>query len=323
MKKLTSLLLAMLLIFSLAACGNNSEPTEPATEPPTEAPTAAPTEPVDVISSLSLILQENADNQKSLNVITNEDGTVYVQMYADVIKKANLPADAMQTITVALDNSGLKALDGQNVYGENQDIVCSMFVDCGDDVYVMADIIGEVSEVFAAGYAAMEACIADLMADVPEYIPAPTVNGNVAENDMASLQAIIDGMILDNPESFMIENVATDDAEMFAYMTGLPTADGVASAVKFASQIMTSAYSVVIVTLEDGANAETVVKNFEDNIDWLKWVCVQPDSAAIATKDNQVLCLLGSAEIFTQTVTAMDAAGWTPVSTLENPNLEG
>ena len=323
MKKLTALLLAMLLVFSLVACGNNSEPTEPATEPPTEAPTAAPTEPVDVISSLSLILQENADNQKSLNVITNEDGTIYVQMYADVIKKANLPADAMQTITVALDNSGLKALDGQNVYGENQDIVCSMFVDCGDDVYVMADVIGEIPEAFATGYAAMEACIAELMADVPEYIPAPVVNGNIAENDMASLQAILDGMILENPESFVIENVATDDAEMFAYMTGLPTADGVATAVKFASQIMTSAYSVVIVTLEDGANAETVAKSFEDNIDWLKWVCVQPDSAAIATKDNQVLCLLGSAEIFTQTVTAMDAAGWTPVSTLENPNLEG
>lgn len=323
MKKLTALLLAMLLVFSLVACGNNSEPTEPATEPPTEAPTAEPTEPVDVINSLSLLLQESADSQKSLSVIPNEDGTIYVQMYADVIKKANLDASAMETITIALNNSGLKTLDGQNVYGENQDIVCSMFVDCGDDVYVMADVIGEIPEAFATGYAAMEACIAELMADVPEYIPAPVVNGNIAENDMASLQAILDGMILENPESFVIENVATDDAEMFAYMTGLPTADGVATAVKFASQIMTSAYSVVIVTLEDGANAETVAKSFEDNIDWLKWVCVQPDSAAIATKDNQVLCLIGSADIFTQTVTAMDAAGWTPVSTLENPNLEG
>ena len=323
MKKLTALLLAMLLVFSLVACGNNNEPTEPATEAPTEAPTAAPTEPVDVISSLSISLQESADSTRSLNVYPNEDGTIYVQMYADVIKKGNLDGSAMQDITIALENSGLKALDGQNVYGENQDIICSMFIDCGDDIYMMADVIGEIPEAFATGYAAMEACIAQLMADVPEYIPAPTINGNIAEGDMAAINAIIGGMTLDNPEAFVIENVATDDAELFGYMTGLPTADGVASAVKFASQIMTSAYSVVIVTLEEGTSVETIAKSFEDNIDWLKWICVQPEGAAIAVKDNQVLCLLGSAEIFTQTITAMDAAGWTPVSTLENPNMEG
>ena len=84
-----------------------------------------------------------------------------------------------------------------------------------------------------------------------------------------------------------------------------------------------SAYSLVIVTLAEGADAAAIATSFEENIDWLKWICVQPQSAAIAIKDNQVLCLLGSNEIFAQTVTAIDAAGWMPVANLENPNLEG
>lgn len=319
MKKLTAFLLAMLLVVSFAACGNNNEPTEPATEAPTEAPT----EPVDVIQSLSISLQENADSQKSLNAYFNDDGTVYVQMYSDVVKKGNLDASVMETITIALENSGLKALDGTNEYGENQDIVCSMFIDCGDDVYVMADIVGEVPEAFATGYAALESCIAELMADVPEYIPAPVISGVISEGDKAALDAIINGMTLENPESFIISSIPTDDAEVFSYSTGLSSTDGISSAVSFASQMMTSAYSVVIVTLEEGTDVNAVAKDFEDNIDWLKWICVQPDSATIATKDNQVLCVLGGGEIFTQTITAMDAAGWTPVANLENPNLEG
>ena len=319
MKKLTALLLAMLLVFSFVACGNNNEPTEPATEAPTEAPT----EPAELVNSMSLILQESADNMKMLSIGDNGDGTVYVEMRGDVIKMGNLDAAVMETISQALENSGLKAFNGQNVSSENMDISCNMYIDCGEEAIYMMDAYGEIPEGFAAGYAAMENCIAELMKDIAEYVPAPVIMGEVAESDMAALNAIIDGMALEVPDAFGINGIPTDDAEMFSYSTGLSSADGIASAVTFAPNMNTSAYSLVIVTLADGADSAAIAKNFEDNIDWLKWICVQPDSAAIATKDNQVLCLLGSAEIFTQTITAIDAAGWVPVANLENPNLEG
>ena len=50
---------------------------------------------------------KNARFSNPQGVAVGEDGTVYVQMYADVIKKANLDASAMETITIALNNSGL------------------------------------------------------------------------------------------------------------------------------------------------------------------------------------------------------------------------
>lgn len=317
MKKITAFLLAMLLVVSFAACGNTEDPTEPATEPPTEAPT----EPVDMVNSLSLVLQESADSFKSLNIMDNGDGTVYVEMHSEIIKKGNLDASVMQSVSEAFENSGLKALNEQNVASDNQDIMCSMFVECSEN-FIMADIYGEVPEAFATGYAAMESCIAGLMADIPEYVPAPQVTGNIADSDKTALDAILAGLTLEAPDAFAINGISVDD-EAFAYSTGLPSAEGIASAVSFSPMMTTSAYSLVIVTLAEGTDADAVAKSFEDNIDWLKWICVQPDGAAVAVKDNQVLCLLGSGELYTQTITAIEGANWIPYSSLENPNLEG
>ena len=55
MKKLTALLLSVVLVFSLAACGSANKPasstTQPETSAPTEQPTTAPTESSSTASS--------------------------------------------------------------------------------------------------------------------------------------------------------------------------------------------------------------------------------------------------------------------------------
>lgn len=318
MKKLIALLLAMLLVFSFAACGGNEEPTEPATEAPTEAPT----EPVAQVKSLSVVIQNSATDLKTLIVRPNEDGTMYVEMRGEITKIGNLDASILEKISIALEESGMKAFHEQSVMGENPEVYGGMFIEIGEE-FLSADFSGEIPEEFAQSYAALEKCFVELTAELPEYVPSPVIVGVIPENDLASINAIIGGLTLDNPEAFGIAVIPTDDAEVFAYSAGLPSTEGIASAVNFYPNMNASAYSLVIVTLTEGTDAEVIAKSFEENIDWLKWVCVQPDSAAIAIKDNQVLCLLGSGEIFAQTVTAMDAAGWVPVANLENPNLEG
>jgi len=84
---------------------------------------------------------------------------------------------------------------------------------------------------------------------------------------------------------------------------------------------MTSAYSLVLVTLTEDADAAAIAADFEANIDWLKWVCVQPTNALIAEKDNMLLCLLAADEAYTDTAAAIAAAEWTEVKTLNNPNM--
>ena len=85
--------------------------------------------------------------------------------------------------------------------------------------------------------------------------------------------------------------------------------------------MMTTAYSLVIVTVEDASKAEAVAADFESTMDWRKWVCVAPSNALLAQKDNMVLCLMAADELFTQTQQGIETSGWTVTKTLENPDM--
>jgi hypothetical protein len=85
--------------------------------------------------------------------------------------------------------------------------------------------------------------------------------------------------------------------------------------------MMTSAYSLVIVTVEDAANIASVRADFEANLAWGKWVCVRPTGALIAQKDNMVICLMGMNDSYTETEAAITAAGWTEIATFTDPEM--
>jgi len=86
------------------------------------------------------------------------------------------------------------------------------------------------------------------------------------------------------------------------------------------SLMMTTAFSMVIVTLDEGANAQAVCEDFEKTMDWRKWVCVAPSSALIAQKGNMVLCVMASGQVYDKIEAAAQNAGWTQVKVLENPD---
>lgn len=318
MKKITAFLMAMLLVVSFAACGQ--------TEDVTEAPTTVPEETEPTIEALpvnflTLSLTEVAGETTSIYASLNEDGSAYVELQGDIIKKGNIDSAAWQKLAEAVTVSGLPELNGEKTEGFSE-ICGEMYFTCGDDMYAASYYDGVIPAAYSDGFKAVKACLEELMKDIPEYVPAPLENGIITESDRAALNGILAGMTLEAPDAFAISNIAVDD-EYFAYSTGLSGADGVASALVFAPQSGSIAYSLTIVTLAEGTDADTIAKDFEENVDWLKLVCVQPESGVIAVKDNQVLCLLGSQDMFTQTVSAIDAAGWVPVANLENPNLAG
>lgn len=330
MKKITALLLALLMIASLAACGGTgNETTVPTTtEPETTVPETTEeetTEPeitedgaAEGIEYFSLTLGENYDSIKSLSAYYNEDGTVAIDYMGEIRKMGNVDASAMATIEDALETSGLIDLNGQEDYQEGE-ASGSMYISYFDGSMLNAGFSGVIPEAYTTAYAAMDTCFQTITAELPEYVPQPQVMGEIAESDKAALDAILAGMTLETPDAYMISGVAKD--EFFAATVGLASDAGIASGVSFAPMMMTSAYSLNIVTLEEGTAADAVAADFNTSLDWLKWVCVQPESALIATKDNQVLCLMGSEDLYTQTVSAIEAAGWTTVQSLTNPNL--
>lgn len=328
MKKIIALLLAMLMLLSFAACGGtNNETTAPdTTEETTEAATEETTEgttesgtAAQGLDSISLTYGQNLDSIQMMNVYNNGDGTYSVDYMGQIRKVGSLDAAAMETIDQALQSSGLLELNGQSEYQDGE-ASGSYYVSYADGTMYSADFSGVVPEAFVNGFTAMDTCFQSITADIPEYVPEPMLVGEVAESDRAALDAILANMTLEAPDSFMISGVEKD--EYFAATVGLSSDEGIASAVLFKPMMMPADYTLSIVTIEEGTSTDDVAKSFEDAMDWRKNVCPPyPATALIATKDNQVLCLMGSDDLYNQTVSAIEAAGWTTVQSLTNPDM--
>lgn len=324
MKKILAFLLAALMVMSFAACSQSQEnPTEAPTDAPTDAPTEAPTDaPVaeKEISFFMISINDANGPVQSLMAYPNEDGTAYLDILSDVIKRGNVDGAALAAISQAFDASGLSELesspdDAYSVDGASINVIYT------DDTSVNINLYGELPEAFNTGFAAVLAIFNEAAAELPEYVAQPIENGEIAESDRAALNGILENLELYAPaDSFGITSVAKED-EYFASSLHLASDEGVASGLQFAPMMTSNAYALLIVTLEEGADAQAVAANFENGIDWLKWVCVQPEGAFIAVKDNQVLMVLGGGEFYDATVAATQTAGWTEYKTLSNPNM--
>ena len=316
MKRFLSLLLAAAMLIALTACGPNNAPT---------APTAESTGPVvtpefllsdNPITFIALSLSMNPNDSRAITVSTNEDGSAHVE-YAgsDVAKTGDLDANTFHGITAAFESSGLAALHGQDVYDDGV-AYGSMFVEFADGSYAAVDCSGQIPEAFIQGYTAMEGFFDQLTASMPAYVPQPAVVGDVDPMLLEEMMAIVNASGLAHPDTFTIAHVEKD--AYFTFTLGLSSDEGIRSAVSFSPMMMTTAYSLVIVSLESAGDRQDVCADFLQNLDWQKWVCVAPNKAMIAAKNNMVLCLMATDALYTQTAAGVEAAGWTVMKVAEN-----
>lgn len=322
-KQITAFFLALVLVLSLAACGaekpadTTAAPDTTGTPAPDDTTSAGVPEITGTITYFTLSLGENQTDIHSLSAYPNEDGTFYVEYVGDEKKIGNLDASVHEAILTALEESGLAQLHGQDEYQEGE-AVASMYISFADEQMLAAGFSGVIPEAYRTGYAVVEECFKELTKDLPVYIPQPIINGNIAEEDLAVMNEILDQLALENPDAYYISEVMKD--EFFAQTLGLSSDAGIDRAITFAPMMMTSAYALNIVFLEEGADADAVCADFKESMDWRKWVCVAPDSALIAKKDGMALCLMGG-DVFELTKTAIVDAGWTVVEELKNPDM--
>ena len=331
--RILSLVLALVMVMSLAACGDKTpeKPTDPKpsvtdpveTTPTVTDPTPDATEPsgdvtANQLTFFSLSMGENYDNIKSMSVFAEEDGSVYVEYIGDVKKIGNLSADVMTGLADELAKTELATLNGQDDYKDG-DANASMYIEFADGTVWSVNYTGEIPETFTTAFNAMDAYFQTMTADMEVYVPQPVVMGDIDEGMMTEIMSILNGAALPNLDGIGISPIDTAD-EYFGATAGLSHSEGIVNAVSVAPMMMSQAYSLVVVTLAEGADAAAVCADFEKNIDWMKWVCVAPSNGLIATKGNMVLCLLAADDMYTMTVNGIDAAGWTHVNELTNPN---
>lgn len=322
MKKLLCLLLCLLTVLSLAACGEKeveeTQPQETTTETQPETSMTVPTEPeVAPLDSFYMDYKE-ADQEEAyyLQAYPNGDGTAFVEYKtASGRKQANLPDTVMVGLAQLYEGAEMKQLNGIEVY-EDGDAVASIYISRGEEACSYSYYGAQVPEEYKIIFDALAAAFGELMADVPEYVAKPQLGEGVNEAEAAELEAILAASGITNLDTLGIMNVAKD--EYFGYNAGLSGAEGIESCTSCTALMMTVPYSMVVVTAEEGADLTAIADDFAKSIDWHKWVCVQPSNATIATKDNMVLCLLGQDEMYFGTVEALEETGWTVVQQLKN-----
>ena len=320
MKKTVCLLLSMVMLLSMAACSNNTDvqDTQPVETQPAE--TTQPVESTPEVNNpatfISLSYSPNWEENFYLMAYTNDDGTAYVEYSGSIRKAANMDVSVLDTIAAALETSGLLALNGRSEWAEGE-ASGSFSVSYADETYASADFGGVVPEEFIASYKAVEECFATVMADVPEYVASVQVMGEMDPDEQAALLEILNNSGMEGLDMLTISDIPMD--EYFPMMAGLSSTDGILSGSTCAPMMMTTAFALTGVTVD--GSSEAVCEDFKTTMDWRKWVCVAPSNALIATKDDMVLCLMGSDQMYELTAASVEAAGWTVYEALENPDM--
>ena len=324
MKKLICMLLALIMVFSLVACGPKAPVEEPATEPSTDAPVEneQPSEndqPAfeSAITYFQLSYMD-AEGSKSLTAYPHEDGTAHVEFVGAEKKIGDVDASVMETVAAELAKTALPSLNGMSEYADG-DVYASMYVSFADETMLSADFGGVAPQEYMDGYAAMEACFEALTAELAVYVPQLMVMGEVNAEGLAAMQEIMNGTGFTDLDSYSVSDIPLD--EYFADSVGLSSSTGIANATYCSAMMMTTPYSLVIVNVEDAANIDAVRADFAANINWQKFVCVIPSDALIAQKGNMVLLLMGSDALFESTKTAIENAGWEAIEGFTNPDM--
>lgn len=326
MKKFLALLLAVLMIVSCTACGK--EKTE---EPKTDEPVYDANKVYDLPETVSAADVENpivyfsvylgnnvTGESENMTATLSEVSTCDIDYMVGERKVGKFVPEALDAITAAFDKSGLAALNGQSVYEEG-DAFCSMFVQYADGTAVSADFSGAIPEEFTNGWNAMNGCFKSFADALPKYVPQPAVTEGVDETVLSEMMGIFNKTEIEGIDTFTISNIPMD--EFFGMTAGLSKSEGITNGTLCAPMMITTPYSLVIVTVEDKANIEAVRADFEASLDWQKWVCVIPNNALIAEKDNMVICLVGSDDLYNKTADAIGEAGWKNAKELDNPGM--
>lgn len=117
---------------------------------------------------------------------------------------------------------------------------------------------------------------------------------NKAEDLSALVEKIYEGVDENAmPASLQTQVVDTTDNATVKYLTGLDNAENIEFAVVSEPMMTSQAYSLILVKVKDGANANEVAKTMSENIDTRKWICVSAEQL-YATNSGDVVCLVMS-----------------------------
>lgn len=118
-------------------------------------------------------------------------------------------------------------------------------------------------------------------------------------------EELIEAIYAEKPVELNLMTLLIDlaDADSVRYNLGLDDASAVKEAAVSEPMMGSQAYSLVVVRVNDDADAEATAKAMLAGIDQRKWICVEADSLRVMTKGDVVLLFMVDTQ-FADTVTA-------------------
>lgn len=117
---------------------------------------------------------------------------------------------------------------------------------------------------------------------------------NSAEDLATLIEKIYEGQTIKMP-MLMTQTIDASDNDAVKAATGLENANNLEYVVTSEPMMTSQAYSLVLVKVKNGVDANAVAKTMNENIDSRKWICVSAEKV-YTTSSNNVVCLVMSSE---------------------------
>ena len=114
-----------------------------------------------------------------------------------------------------------------------------------------------------------------------------------------SLETVVNTIIEKNPVEFMGGQIPVDLADTsedglwaVKYNTGLSSAEKLSDIYVYEPMMGSIAFSMVLVRLNDAADAQSVAQEMSDNIDTRKWICVEANEKIVVGYCDVVMLIM-------------------------------
>lgn len=154
--------------------------------------------------------------------------------------------------------------------------------------------------------------------------PASKLSISSADDLTTLVDKIYEGVSIEMP-MLMTMPVDTTDVDAVKSFTGLDSGENIEYAVVSEPMMSSQAYSMVLVKVKDGANADAMAKSMNENIDERKWICVTAEKIYTTTSGNVICLVMTNADtaqpVFDSFKTIAGSVGQVYERTAEEPEM--
>ena len=154
--------------------------------------------------------------------------------------------------------------------------------------------------------------------------PASNLKVSSAEDLETLINQIYEGVSIEMP-MLMTQALDMTDAETVKYFTGLQNIDNVEYVVASEPMMTSQAYSLMLVKVKNGADANSVAKEMNENVDERKWICVTAEKIYSVASGDVVCLVMSNADtaktVFDSFKTIAGSVGEEYERTAEEPEL--